>query len=91
MAPRAKFAAILGFLMSAPASLKCGWTPATARSCRETGVPMLDAQAVLHPQDVPVEAMYLDKMHPTARGQEALARALQDFLASRKLLPETGS
>jgi lysophospholipase L1-like esterase len=58
--------------------------------CRETGVPMLDAQAVLHPQDVPVEAMYLDKMHPTARGQEALARALQDFLASRKLLPRRG-
>jgi hypothetical protein len=40
---------------------------------------------------VPVEAMYLDKMHPTARGHEALARALRDFLASRKLLPETGS
>jgi len=55
--------------------------------CRETGVPMLETQPLLHPEGVPVEEMYLDKMHPTARGHEALAGALATFLASRGLLP----
>jgi lysophospholipase L1-like esterase len=55
--------------------------------CRERTMPMLDAQPVLHPAGVPVEAMYLDKMHPTARGHQALAEALAGFLASRELLP----
>ena len=42
---------------------------------------MLEAQPVLHPDGVPVEAMFLDKMHPTARGHAALAEALRAFLA----------
>lgn len=54
--------------------------------CRERGVPMLEAQPLLHPEGVPVEEMFLDKMHPTARGHEALARALLELLTSREML-----
>jgi hypothetical protein len=31
--------------------------------------------------------MFLDKMHPTPRGHEALARALKELLLERRLLP----
>ena len=55
--------------------------------CKERGVPMLEAQPLLHPEGVPVEEMYLDKMHPTARGHLALAEALARFLAAGKMLP----
>jgi lysophospholipase L1-like esterase len=67
-----------------------GTTPHTCvltEFCRERQVPMLETQPVLHPAGVPPEAMYLDKMHPTARGHEALAEALARFLAAQKLLP----
>jgi len=55
--------------------------------CRERAVPMLEAQPVLHREGLAPEAMYLDKMHPTARGHEALAEALAEFLTAEKLLP----
>ena len=57
--------------------------------CQATGVHMLDAQPVLHPQGVPLDAMFLDKMHPTARGHAALAEELRGFLLSRRLVPAT--
>jgi lysophospholipase L1-like esterase len=49
--------------------------------CEAERVPMLDAQPILHPEGVPVEVMFLDKMHPTARGHADLAEALRAFLA----------
>ncbi len=55
--------------------------------CQERSVPMLEVQPLLHPEGVPVEEMYLDKMHPTARGHQALAEALARFLAAGKMLP----
>lgn len=55
--------------------------------CQVTGVPMLDAQPVLHPHGVTLDAMFLDKMHPTARGHAALAEELRVFLVSRRLVP----
>ena len=55
--------------------------------CRERGVPMLEAQPVLHPEGLAPEAMYLDKMHPTARGHQALAEALAGVLDGRGILP----
>ena len=59
--------------------------------CKARSVPMVDAQGVLHREGVPSETMYLDKMHPTARGHEALAEALARFLAREKLLPTSPS
>jgi hypothetical protein len=58
--------------------------------CARTGVPMLDAQPVLHPEGVPAEAMFLDRMHPTAQGHQALAEALCAFLLQRGMLSRVG-
>lgn len=54
--------------------------------CEAEGVPMFETQAVLHPDGVPVEEMFLDHMHPTTRGHDALARGLAAFLSSEGLL-----
>jgi lysophospholipase L1-like esterase len=59
--------------------------------CAAAGVSLLEAHPVLHPAGVPTEAMYLDKMHPTARGHEALAQALLAFVRERFLSLPKGS
>jgi hypothetical protein len=43
-------------------------------------VPVFEAQSVLHPPDVPVDELYLDSMHPSAKGHQRLADALARFL-----------
>jgi hypothetical protein len=50
--------------------------------CARQGVALFEAQDVLHPPDVPVEAMFIDEWHPTAEGHRRLAEALADQLTA---------
>jgi len=48
--------------------------------CRDNNVLMFEAYPTLHPENIPVEAMFIDAWHPTELGHECLANGLSHFI-----------
>jgi lysophospholipase L1-like esterase len=52
------------------------------RFCADEHVPMLETYDILHPAGATPESMFVDAMHPSAAGHEALAEELHKFVLS---------
>ena len=55
--------------------------------CAKNGVPMFEAYGSLHPGGKGDGSLFKDAVHPSAEGQENLARDLAAFLIANGLAP----